>query len=426
MSRLTNLFESSNSQTQTYAKQPLLTVRFETDPSLRRVLVQEEYFTALPQRVLGMANLLRSAAQKAYSSSDTSPRLWDHIIGTLSGINQALEQSLAIAGHVSDPSVTSKPSLVVQKSILVTFRMSLQSRKKNDELLEILTLWYKLVEELADDPASDAFAPSYTQYAEKLKHFVQSLATTFKNKTAVDLALPTYANTLGDEILSENDQRPRNFMKALNHEDSQQTVTNALSWLVENTSGAVWTGEVLNFVSSLEDVSEYLQNMDQDSMFSGELNSKTARKLATSFTFAGNAMQRVLMTGLTADMEKAGIWDNPPTDATDKDVPNELKRIFNDYDYLSLRDNILYALATKGGYAAVELYNKMVRSFVETAMLVKTGKILTSLDVSERMNCVKALDQTGTKLERVLSQLSSTFKQVGLLETPLPANRITH
>jgi hypothetical protein len=430
MSSLYSLFESTSAPSQTYAKQPLLTQRFERDPSLRRVLVQKEYFDGIPQRVSVIGHLMHHAAQKAQIKSGAAPLVWDAIITNLATIMTSFDQELAIAGHLTDQTIPSKPTVAVQGDLLGLWTNLLKERANHKKLIAVLELWCTTLSDLANDPASDQFAPAYFNHAQSLTKFCQSLGKTLEKAPDAEITEPTFANSLGDELAGssaiDEAATPRSFNKAMNHDVTQEDASRAVAWMVSNTSGAIWSGELLNFMSSLEDVAEYVQDMNADSMFSGELNGKASRKIATSLNFVSTAAQRTILTGLTKGLREAGVWDNTPSEASDREMPASLARLFNDYDYLDLRDNILFALASVGGKAMFDIYNKVPTALHDAAKAIDAGKLVTELSETERSRYEAALILTASKLERALQPMRVMFSNLDMYSLQVPAIRLVN
>jgi hypothetical protein len=428
MSRLHSLFESTSSPSQIYARQPLLTQRFERDPSLKRVLVQKEYFDGIPQRVSVIGHLIHQAVQKAKTKSGAAPNMWDAVIGSMASIMASFDQDLALAGHLTDHMIPSMPTVTVQGSLISLWSNLLKDRTNHKALVSTMEIWGRTVNDLAEDPASNQYAPAYTKHAEALQAFCGSLANLLKSAPDAEIVEPTFANTLSDKLAESNatDEAatPRNFTKAMNHNDTQKSVSDSIAWMIDNTSGALWSGELLNFMSSLDDVADYIKDMNYDSMFSGELDGKTSRKIATSLNYVSTAVQRTLLNGLTQGLREAGVWEEPPADASYGNMPANLSRLFNDYDYLDLRDNLLFALASVGGKSLITMYSKVPVALLEAASAIETGKLLAGLTDNAKAQYKDALTQTARKLEQALQPIRQTFNQVGMLTDQVPANRL--
>lgn len=420
MSRLNNLFESAATPGQTYERQPLVAVTYERDPSLLRVLSQPEYFEGLPQRVSAIAGLMHSAAHSARRDSPMSPEIWDFAVTGLNGLMTQLTQKLALAGHTADHEVPTALSLTAQRSLLQQWKGMFNGSEGRQALIQLLTQWCTTVKLLGDDPASDAAAPAYTDYAEQLEAFTQHLTRALQNGPDAELVVPTLFNAVAVDPYEGLDEsmEPRNFEHALNHKTPQEAMDNAVTWLMQNRSGAAWTGELLNLLSGLDDIAAYLQG--RDSIFRGGLSSKVARKLSAGLEDVASTAQSALLSGLTKALEESGLWNTAPEAAHTAQTPRSVERLISNYDYQVLRGNMVYALATEGGQALHRSYSLLAEALSTAAHKLEKKALLPELTAEQRADYVDALLITASTLDKELNKLRILFSNYDLFASPLP------
>lgn len=430
MSRLNSLFESATTPGQTYQRQAPSVTRYGEDPSLNRVLSTTGYYDNFPERVSAVAELLHRTVQQARRESRSSHVVWDFATSGLGGLMTQLGQEVAVAVS-GDPVIRDQSGTAlsgpVEKGLVRRWVDSLKGTEGRAELLRTLRQWQATVQALADDPASDELAPVYAKYASELGSFCDQLQKRLTSGPDTVVAQPDFHNTLDIdpfEGLMEEGGEPRGFRQALNHRTPQDALTNAVTWLMQNRSGSVWTSELITLISGLEDMANTLRagKGAHDLLVGTELRPGIATPLAAGLEDVSGAAQANLISGLTRALKQVGLWKSAPESARLGSAPRTVGTLVSGFDYQHLRDNLIYALTDEGGRAVHRSYAQVVTALEEAAKRIESGTLLVGMGGEDRASLVDALLVTAAKLARDFSGLKRAFGTARLYDRPLRGN----
>jgi len=423
MSRLETLFESASAPAQSYQKPAVTGPEFSRDPSLNRILSQPMYFEGIPQRVADMADAFHKAIQQARKSSFVDDGTWDFATTGFGATLGQLTNDLAIAGHTVDRRRDHALSSTAFNSLLRQWQHAHTGPEGRAEVLTTLRKWYQMVKAMADNPASDECAPAYARYAGYLDQFCTQLEARLQQGPDADVAQPTVTNTLDvdpTEGLLEESAQPSSFSRALNHTTSDKDFVGAVTWLMQNRSGSVWTGDLINLISGLEDLAGVLRNGTKAGpVFIGALSRKQARDLADVLDDVSSDAQGTLLAGMTKALQETGLWGGAPEDARESSTPRTVGQLVATFSYRDLRNNMLYALSDEGGRAVHRSFGLIAKALAEAASRIERKVLLVELDAEQRATLVDSLIHTSQELERDFGKLKTAFSKVKYYDDPI-------